>query len=102
MLKAFYNGVIDYRTYLRMIVVTQRFKNWNFAISGGATGAGGASSELVAREGAQIAIVTISEGATYQTFDWIRQKGGRGENCPISRKKSFSSVALLDSQSGIL
>jgi NAD(P)-dependent dehydrogenase (short-subunit alcohol dehydrogenase family) len=85
-----------------MIVVTQRLKNWNVVISGGATGAGGASSELFAREGAQIAIVDLNEGAAHQTADRIRQQGSRGENCPISRKKSFSSVALLDSQSGIL
>ena len=43
-----------------MIVVTQRLKNWNVVIFGGATGAGGASSELFAREGAQIAIVDLT------------------------------------------
>ena len=83
-------------------MVTQRLKNWNVVISGRATGAGGASSELFAIECAQIAIVDFNEGAAHQTADRIRQQDGRGENCSISRKKSFSSVALLDSQSAIL
>ena len=51
-------------------------KNWNVVISGGATGAGGASSELFAKEGAQIAIFDINEDAAQRTAERIGQQGG--------------------------
>ena len=58
-------------------MIVGRFKKWDVVISGGATGAGGASSELFAKEGAQIAIVDINEDAAQRTAEQIRQQGGR-------------------------
>ena len=57
-------------------MVVGRLKNWNVVISGGATSASGASSELFAKEGAQIAIFDINEDAAQRTAERIRQQGG--------------------------
>ena len=57
--------------------MAQRLKNRNVIISGGATGAGGASSELFAQEGAYVAIVDRNKDAAQKTADRIVKKGGR-------------------------
>ena len=57
-------------------MIVGRFKKWDVVISGGATGAGGASSELFAKESAQIAIFDISEDAAQRTAERIGQQGG--------------------------
>lgn len=45
-------------------------------ISGGATGMGGAASELFAREGAKVAIVDINEDKAHETAAKIKAAGG--------------------------
>jgi NAD(P)-dependent dehydrogenase (short-subunit alcohol dehydrogenase family) len=57
--------------------VTDRLAGRNAVISGGAAGAGGAASELFAREGAHVAIVDIQVEAGEALADAIRSKGGR-------------------------
>jgi NAD(P)-dependent dehydrogenase (short-subunit alcohol dehydrogenase family) len=53
-----------------------RLEGWNAIVSGGAAGAGGAASELFAREGARVAIVDIQEKAGEATAERIRDAGG--------------------------
>ena len=53
-----------------------RLEGWNAVISGGATGAGGAASEVFASEGAQVAIVDINGDAAEETAARIRDAGG--------------------------
>lgn len=53
-----------------------RLEGWNAVISGGATGAGGAASEVFAFEGAQVAIVDINGDAAEETAARIRDAGG--------------------------
>jgi NAD(P)-dependent dehydrogenase (short-subunit alcohol dehydrogenase family) len=87
-----------------MIVVVGRLKNWNVVISGGATGAGGASSELFAKEGAQIAIVDINDDAAQRTAERIRQQGGRAfvTVADVSRASDVEKAAsqILDTFNG--
>lgn len=53
-----------------------RLEGWNVVISGGATGAGGAASQIFAAEGAQVAIVDIKGDAAEETAARIRDAGG--------------------------
>ena len=57
--------------------VTDRLAGRNAVISGGAAGAGGAASEVFAREGAHVAIVDIQAEAGEALAETIRSKGGR-------------------------
>lgn len=57
--------------------MSHRLNGRNIVISGGATGAGGASSERFAAEGAQVAIIDINEGAAQKTVERIAAKGGK-------------------------
>ncbi len=57
--------------------VTDRLAGRNAVISGGAAGAGGAASEVFAREGAHVAIVDIQVEAGEALAEQIRSKGGR-------------------------
>jgi len=56
--------------------MTDRMAGKNVVISGGAAGAGGAASELFAREGANVAIVDIQVEAGETTAEAIRSNGG--------------------------
>lgn len=56
--------------------MTDRMAGKNAVISGGAAGAGGAASELFAREGANVAIVDIQVEAGETTAAAIRSNGG--------------------------
>lgn len=56
--------------------MTDRLAGKNVVISGGAAGAGGAASEVFAREGAKVAIVDIQVEAGEALADAIRSKGG--------------------------
>ena len=56
--------------------MTDRMAGKNVVISGGAAGAGGAASELFAREGANVAIVDIQVKAGETTAEAIRSNGG--------------------------
>jgi NAD(P)-dependent dehydrogenase (short-subunit alcohol dehydrogenase family) len=53
-----------------------RLKNKIAIISGGATGMGGAASELFAAEGARVAIIDMNEGEALKTAAQIRARGG--------------------------
>ena len=57
--------------------MSHRLTGRNIVISGGATGAGGASSELFAAEGAHVAIIDINEGAARTTVEKITANGGK-------------------------
>ena len=85
-------------------MVVGRLKNWNVVISGGATGAGGASSELFAKEGAQIAIVDMNDDAAQRTAERIRQQGGRAfvTVADVSRASDVEKAAsqILDTFDG--
>ena len=54
-----------------------RLQGWNAVISGGATGAGGATSRIFANEGAAVAIVDRNIDAARQTADDIIESGGQ-------------------------
>ncbi len=56
---------------------TGRLEGQNAIVSGGAAGAGGAASEVFAREGAHVAIVDIQVDAGRELADKIGQAGGR-------------------------
>lgn len=45
-------------------------------VTGGGSGLGEASSELLAEEGAQLVVTDVNEAAAEHTADIIRQKGG--------------------------
>lgn len=55
--------------------MARRLEGWNAVISGGATGAGGAASEIFAAEGASVAIVDINFEAAEETALRIREAG---------------------------
>jgi NAD(P)-dependent dehydrogenase (short-subunit alcohol dehydrogenase family) len=57
--------------------VTGRMADKNVVVSGGAAGAGGAASELFAREGANVAIVDIQREAGEEKAEAIRANGGK-------------------------
>jgi NAD(P)-dependent dehydrogenase (short-subunit alcohol dehydrogenase family) len=57
--------------------MTGKLENWNAVISGGATGAGGAGSEVFAAEGARVAIVDKNADAARETADRIEKSGGK-------------------------
>ena len=54
-----------------------RLEGLNAVISGGAAGAGGAASEIFAREGARVAIIDIQEDVGLAKADTISQNNGR-------------------------
>jgi NAD(P)-dependent dehydrogenase (short-subunit alcohol dehydrogenase family) len=54
-----------------------RLQNKIAVISGGATGMGGAASELFATEGARVAIVDVNKSEALATAERIRGKGGQ-------------------------
>jgi len=57
--------------------MTGRMADRNVVVSGGAAGAGGAASELFAREGANVAIVDIQREAGEEKAEAIRANGGK-------------------------
>jgi NAD(P)-dependent dehydrogenase (short-subunit alcohol dehydrogenase family) len=57
--------------------MTGRLQDRNAIVSGGAAGAGGAASEVFAREGAHVAIVDIQEDAGSALAEKIRRAGGK-------------------------
>ena len=57
--------------------MTGKLENWNAVISGGATGAGGAGSEVFAAEGAHVAIVDKNIEAAVETARRIEKTGGK-------------------------
>jgi NAD(P)-dependent dehydrogenase (short-subunit alcohol dehydrogenase family) len=57
--------------------MTGRLQDRNAIVSGGAAGAGGAASEVFAREGAHVAIVDIQEDAGSALAEKIRKSGGK-------------------------
>ena len=67
--------------------MSHRLTGRNIVISGGATGAGGASSELFAAEGAHVAIIDINEGAARHTVERIAANGGRAFLVPADVSK---------------
>lgn len=54
-----------------------RLAGWNAVISGGATGAGGAASEIFAAEGAHVAVVDRNLPGAEETVGRIHAAGGR-------------------------
>jgi NAD(P)-dependent dehydrogenase (short-subunit alcohol dehydrogenase family) len=54
-----------------------RLEGQNAVVSGGAAGAGGAASDLFAREGAHVAIVDVQEEAGQKRADAICESGGK-------------------------
>jgi NAD(P)-dependent dehydrogenase (short-subunit alcohol dehydrogenase family) len=73
-----------------------RLENWNVVISGGATGAGGAASEIFAAEGAQVAIVDINIEAARQRAEKIVTDGGRAFAVRADVSKAAEVTAAAD------
>ncbi len=73
-----------------------RLENWNVVISGGATGIGGAASEIFAAEGARIAIVDINIDAARDRAATIERNGGHAFAVKADVSKSAQVQAAAD------
>lgn len=74
--------------------MTGRLAGKTALISGGATGMGGASSLLFAREGAKVGVVDINEDAGRALVDQIRSEGGEAvfAKADVSRPDEVEAV----------
>lgn len=75
--------------------MARRLEGWNAIVSGGATGAGGAASEIFAAEGAQVAIVDRNLPEAESTAERIRAAGGRAfaVEADVSRSDEVARAA---------
>ena len=71
-----------------------RLEGKNAIVSGGAAGAGGAASEIFAREGAHVAIVDVQEKAGVELSKRICDKNGEAFfiKCDVSVEKEVESA----------
>jgi NAD(P)-dependent dehydrogenase (short-subunit alcohol dehydrogenase family) len=73
-----------------------RLEGQNAIVSGGAAGAGGAASDLFAREGAHVAIVDIQKEAGEKRAEGICERGGKAFFVKADVSKAEEVAAAVD------